>query len=158
MYRELHRITYMGERQGYWERRLSAVRDPINVLSTISDGMQQSHNQLPHQSGAGSQHIQQQLDIHLQGVISHGKNKFFMFRHFGNIGKGASANVAIHAWLRVLEMEIQANNGTLPDTIYHQIDGGSENANLTTLAIAELLVHRGLCKKVVLTRLPVGHT
>jgi hypothetical protein len=48
--------------------------------------------------------------------------------------------------------------GQLPDTIYYQIDGGSENANSDLLAICELIVARRLAKRVVLTRLPVGHT
>ena len=42
--------------------------------------------------------------------------------------------------------------------IYHQFDGGVENANKYFLAVAEWLVLKGLAKKVVLTRLPVGHT
>jgi hypothetical protein len=39
-----------------------------------------------------------------------------------------------------------------------QIDGGSENANASTLALAEYLVYRRLTRKVVITRLPPGHT
>lgn len=39
-----------------------------------------------------------------------------------------------------------------------QIDGGSENANKYMLAVCELLVLKRLCKRVVLTRLPPGHT
>ena len=104
---------------------------------------------------SGIQLISKPLQVHLQGVLSHGGNTFHMFRSFCNIKTGT--NVAIHSWLAVLENQLQSN-GKLPDTIYHQIDGGSENANLATIAVAELLVYRGLTKKVVLTRLPVGHT
>jgi hypothetical protein len=46
----------------------------------------------------------------------------------------------------------------LPEVLYAQIDGGSENANKATLAICELMIARGLTRKIVLTRLPVGHT
>jgi hypothetical protein len=67
-------------------------------------------------------------------------------------------NVAAYAWLSELEKEYKANGGSLPSTIYHQVDGGSENATAATIALAELLVHRGLTKKIVITRLPVGHT
>lgn len=48
--------------------------------------------------------------------------------------------------------------GALPPTVYFQIDGGSENANKYTLAICELLIARRLCRRIILTRLPVGHT
>ena len=46
----------------------------------------------------------------------------------------------------------------LPDTIYYQIDGGSENTAKCVIAMCELLVARRLTKKIVLTRLLVGHT
>ena len=39
-----------------------------------------------------------------------------------------------------------------------QIDGGSENANQYVLAICELLIVRRVFNKILLTRLPVGHT
>ena len=155
--RQRHRITYMGERQGYWSRRLDAVMNPKQVCSTIGDGMQQSHCCCPHQGHSGQQLVGHPLKVYLQGVISHGRSQFYMFRHFGNLGKGGT-NVAVHSWLRALELEMEHNNGKLPDTVYHQVDGGPENANLVTIAIAEILVHRGYTKKVVLTRLPVGHT
>ena len=45
-----------------------------------------------------------------------------------------------------------------PDVVYYQVDGGSENATKAVLGIAELIVARGLCKRIVVTRLPVGHT
>jgi hypothetical protein len=72
------------------------------------------------------------------------------------VGKGA--DVATWVWLRELEIEYNRSGGRLPPTIYHQIDGGGENANPVLLAIAEILVHRGLTRKIVITRLPVGHT
>jgi hypothetical protein len=41
---------------------------------------------------------------------------------------------------------------------FFQVDGGSENANKTVLAMCELLTQRGICETLVLTRLPTGHT
>jgi len=52
---------------------------------------------------------------------------------------------------------MHAENG-LPDTIYYQIDGGSENIAKLIHAMCELLIVRGLTKKIVLSRLMVGHT
>ena len=39
-----------------------------------------------------------------------------------------------------------------------QIDGGSENTAKNMLGICELLVAKGLTKKIILIRLPGGHT
>ena len=38
------------------------------------------------------------------------------------------------------------------------MDGGSENANETVLAYLEYLVAMRVCKRIVMTRLPTGHT
>ena len=48
--------------------------------------------------------------------------------------------------------------GKVPDTFFYQVDGGSENANLLTLGMCELIVALGITKRIVLTRLLVGHT
>lgn len=45
-----------------------------------------------------------------------------------------------------------------PETLYIQIDGGSENANQHVYAACEWLVAKRMVKKVVLSRLPTGHT
>ena len=87
--------------------------------------------------------------------MNHGLNKFTVYRHLGHLKKGT--NVAIYSWLQELQNELTASN-KLPSTIYHQFDGGPENSNVVPLAIAELLIYRGLTDKVVITRLPVGHT
>ena len=43
-------------------------------------------------------------------------------------------------------------------TSHPTLTGGPENANAAFIAMAELLVHRGLTDRVILTRLPPGHT
>ena len=45
-----------------------------------------------------------------------------------------------------------------PEEIYIQIDGGSENANKYIPALCEYLVAKRITKRIILTRLPVGHT
>jgi hypothetical protein len=67
------------------------------------------------------------------------------------------ANGAIHCFLLQLERRIQ-KYGCLPDTIYYQVDGGSENSNAASLAMCELLIAKGLTKRIYFTRLMVGHT
>ena len=78
-----------------------------------------------------------------------------MYRTFHNINN--CANVAMYTFLDTLEKVIE-DEGKLPDTLYHQIDGGSENTAKAWFALCELIVARRLCKKLVLTRLTVGHT
>lgn len=48
--------------------------------------------------------------------------------------------------------------GRLPDVIYYQIDGGSENVAKVAFVVSELLVASKLTKKVIVSRLMVGHT
>jgi hypothetical protein len=148
----LHRTMYMGERLHYYGRRNDAFLMPALYASFIADGMQQTHCLLPWVGNLlnFSPHLPQ----HLQGVISHGRD-IKIYRTFHNVRGGA--NSAIHCFLLALETLV-AEEGRCPDVVYYQVDGGSENAAKAVLGIAELIVARGLCKKLVVTRLPVGHT
>jgi hypothetical protein len=148
----LHRSMYMGERLSYYLRRNDALLMPSAYLSLIADGMQQSHCILPWQGNQNT--FSNTLSQHLQGVLLHGRS-IEIFRTFHNIVN--TSNLSIHCLLFALELTLRIEH-KLPNTIYYQIDGGSENTSRNVLGICELLVARGLCKKVVLTRLPVGHT
>jgi hypothetical protein len=57
----------------------------------------------------------------------------------------------------ILNRYIQ-DGGKLPNTIFIQIDGGGENTAKIALALCELLIAKGLTKKIIVTRLPVGTT
>lgn len=94
------------------------------------------------------------LSQHIQGVIVHGVKTIF-YRTFHNIQN--SANLQIHTILLTLE-NILHYQGKLPDTFFYQIDGGSENTAKAVIFLCELLVAKRVVKKVVLTRLMVGHT
>jgi hypothetical protein len=166
-----HRYTFMSERRKYYERRLFCETQSEVYLSTISDGMQQAHNDVPWHGASGNQLCPKTLGTKLQGVLVHGtptaaskkypnrKSRMSIYRCFANIdGKdGRGQNIALHAWLSELEYEYK-KRGRLPPVLFHQFDGGTENANKMTIAVAEWLVLKGLTTKVVLTRLPVGHT
>jgi hypothetical protein len=148
----LHRTTYMGERLSYADRRNSAIMEASQYMSTIADGMQQGHNMLPH---FANQNVWNDgLPQHLQGVLNHGRG-LTIYRTFHNVNN--CANVAMYCFLHELE-KYRQKEGKLPDTLYHQIDGGSENTAKAWFGLCELLVARRLCKRFVLTRLPVGHT
>ena len=78
----------------------------------------------------------------------------------------ANSNLTIHFLLStMLERKLdrrQANKDRpagLPDTIFVQfIYGAPYNVNRFLTAICELVVACGLCKKIVTSRLMVGHT
>ena len=68
------------------------------------------------------------------------------------------SNLQLHCFLSNLESVYKKEGNKLPDTIFYQIDGGSENIDKRVFAVCKLLVAKWLTCKVVLTRLPVGHT
>jgi hypothetical protein len=147
----LHRTTYMGERLSYFNKCQLAIQMPSLYLSLVTDGMAQSHCVLP---WMGNLNQTAGIAQHIQGVLLHGRGQT-LYRTFHNLG--ASANVQIHTFLMTLE-ETYVREGGLPPTIYYQIDGGSENTSKDVILLCELIIMRGLTKKIVLTRLMVGHT
>jgi hypothetical protein len=78
-----------------------------------------------------------------------------IYRTYHNVQLGANAQ--IHTVLLALE-KILKEEGRIPDITYIQIDGGSENISKVVMAMCELLVASGVTKKIVLSRLMVGHT
>jgi hypothetical protein len=146
-----HRTTYMGERLSYYDRRTLGETMQKDYLSLICDGMAQHHCLLPWSANLTQLKA---LPHHIQGVILHGR-RVFMYRTFHNVGNGA--NLQIHTLLKSLEA-IWLEEGALPDTVFVQIDGGSENTAKAVLALCELLIYKKLCKRIVLTRLIPGHT
>ena len=93
-------------------------------------------------------------DRHIQGVISHGRS-IQIYRTFHNLKN--NANLAVHCLLSSLE-ELKLAEGRIPDVLFYQVDGGTENTGNVVFGISELIISRGLAKRVVITRLPVGHT
>ena len=81
-----------------------------------------------------------------------------LFRTFHNVK--LNSNHQVYTLLSQLERLYNSNGDSLPETVYVQIDGGSENVNKTVLAMLALLVAKrvGGLRNIVLTRLPVGHT
>ena len=93
----LHRSGYMGERLEYYKRIHSSLASPNEYMSIISDGMAQTHCQIP---WMGNQYdFGSYLPQHLQGVLQHGKS-FSCFRTFHNVKHGVNLN--IYSILKVL--------------------------------------------------------
>jgi len=114
--------------------------------------MAQSHCVLPWNANLDQSNAS--LSQHFQGVLAHGRFTR-MFRTYHNLSN--TANIQIHTLLLSLE-DVYNKEGRLPYTCYFQIDGGSENTAKVVLIICELIVAKGLTKRIVLTRLMVGHT
>lgn len=146
----------MGERESYYFRQMEAMLRPNDYMSIITDGMNQQHSKVPYLANLNEFGQQETLIQHLQLTIEHGQ-RIDVYRTLGNIKN--DRNPAIHSLLLQLEKRL-ANFGFLPPTLYIQVDGGPENANETLLAFLALIVARrlGNLQRIVLTRLPVGHT
>jgi hypothetical protein len=149
---QLHRSAYMNERMAYNVRKSEGCTLGHIYLSIITDGMAQTHCELPHLGQQGN--FSHKMKQHLQGVLVHGRG-MFIFRTFHTIQN--SANLQIHTMLLTLE-EIRRKEGTLPIVFYYQIDGAVENVANVVIAACEYLVSRNIVSKIVLSRLIVGHT
>ena len=141
MLHALHRSGYMNERRIYYERRWKACQDPTKFLSIITDGMAQVHCQLPYYANVEQGDT---LPQHLQGVLAHGRF-LNIYRAFHNTY--TAANMQIHTLLLALEDAYRHPYG-LPDTVFIQIDGGIENVSKAVIAMCELLVARGVVKRI----------
>ena len=148
----LHRTMYMGERIAYNHRRNYAMAYPSLAWSFIADGMAQVHCVLPY--SANLKQFGKPLSQHLQAVYHHG-TFISIFRTFHNVQSGA--NLQIYSFLLALEQARQ-HHGFMAPTINLQIDGATDNVAKSVIGMCELMVARRLVTKIILTRLPVGHT
>ena len=146
-----HRMGYMNERRLYYERRRKAMTMPDKFLSIITDGMMQAHCELP---WYGNLDGSDTLPQHIQGVLAHGRY-CQMFRTYHNCFN--DANMQIHTLLLALE-KVYNEEGRIPDDVFIQVDGGKENVSKTVIGMCELLVARGVVKRLHMSRLMVGHT
>lgn len=133
--RVIHRTDFMDDRLLYHKRVEQAIHQPMEVLSIITDGMQQTHTELPY--SANQRPHENKVKQHLQGITTHGK-RTRMFRTIDHISLGA--NTTIYTLLCAIEEEYIAN-GFIQKTLFVQIDGGSENANYALLAWMEILIY-----------------
>ena len=149
----LHRSGYMCERMEYYRRIKQSLDDQANCMSIIVDGMAQIHCQIPwlnNQYDFGSY-----LPQHLQGCFQHG-HSFSCYRTFHNCRNRTNLN--IYCILREIEKRAASHGGAIPSELFCQTDGGPENKSKVFLAFCALLVAKRLFQRVIVTRLPVGHT
>lgn len=159
----------------YKQRVLYALRNPERCMSLIWDGMDQNHSRCPH---LGTQdEFAHPLRQHIQGVLVHGVGNYnlciftinilisnntistvglTLYRTFNNISKGA--DLSTHCFLAELKKWRDTHDDKFPEEVLVQMDGGSENANKTIIAICEYLVSKRMVRSITLSRLPTGHT
>lgn len=119
-------------------------------MSVGMDGADQSAHDLPKILGRVPKDLSP-WPQKLQCVTIHGC-LLAMFNVL-NIVQGG-ANMAITCLMRALQLA-----GTVPRTLYLQVDGGSENWNQVLFGILDLLFDLYDClQTVIISRLPVGHT
>ena len=127
----LHRCgLYKPERMHYKSRANQAREKSDTHVSWIIDGMDQNHTRLP-RAGV-NQTWPDAISQHITGVLEHGKG-VTLYRNYDNVHKGA--NLTITVFLAQLELWRNDHDGNFPETIYLQVDGGSENANRYLLGI-----------------------
>ena len=145
---------FMLERLEYRRRIQEAVSlSPNTIMSSIIDGASQNHCTIPHPGE--NVEFSNGLEQHIEGVLTHGQG-FTIYRSFPTVD--ADADFSIFCLLSELEKWKDSHQQNFPQIWYIQIDGGSENANKYLLAALEYIVAKRLVQKIVLTRLPVGHT
>ena len=145
---------FMLERLEYRRRIQEAVSlSPNTIMSSIIDGASQNHCTIPHPGE--NVEFSNGLEQHIEGVLTHGQG-FTIYRSFPTVD--ADADFTIFCLLSELEKWRDSHKQNFPHTWYIQIDGGSENANKYLFAALEYIVAKRLVQKIVLTRLPVGHT
>ena len=126
-------------------------RNPVKQ-SIIVDIMDQNSCRIPYLGTQDS--FDKPLHQIIVGVKEHG-DEIGLYRTIDTVGK--SSNLITYCILSRLE-RFNQKYGRYPEVLYLQIDGGSENANKTVLAMLELLVIKRICHTIYYTRLPAGHT
>ena len=120
-----HRTLYMGERLNYYARRYDELHKPFTVWSLIGWWWHGSTALLTFILSRAKDYWNfETLSQHLQGVYAHGQ-LMRVYRTFHNVTN--NSNMQIHFLLLTIECLILKNSGRLPEKLFYQIDGGSEN-------------------------------
>ena len=150
-----HRIAQGLERMKLAKHREKCYKNPEKYLGICIDGMDQKKTELPH-----FLRIPKNMDekyfiaVHVVGcLVINGTLKSKVFLNYPNIHN--DSNLTIHAVQHVLNTW----EGPLPPVLYVQLDNTSrENKNKFTMAYFNMLVEKGIFKKIKIGFLVVGHT
>lgn len=154
-----------ASRAMYYATRDEAQLRPDRTISLIVDGADQVKYALPHfASKSKASSIGLGIPIHLIGVLNHGGKSagagafLFTAEDYNLTGSNLVVEV-IHRVITSESNRLQALDLILPPVLFVQLDNCTrENKNSFTHGYFELLVVRGVFKKVVARYLPKGHT
>ena len=123
------------------------------MWSFIFDAMSKSKTRLPNLGNRST--ATQLFDNNLMGCIFHNTGHTNLYMSGPSVASGVSYMIhCVH-----LEIKRCIDAGMkLPDKIYLQIDGASDNPAYAMYAALEHLIGQGLCSVIEVWRLPVGHT
>jgi hypothetical protein len=146
------------QRLSYKLRALEGTMSPLQYLSIIMDGADQSDYCLPYTCNKSHKSDQAwKLKLHLMGVIAHGHGAY-VYTCPHNHAQGH--NVTIQALFDTLVQLMEDNDwAKLPEVLYLQLDNTTkQNKGRYLLAFLALLVEAGTFRKIIVSFLPVGHT
>ena len=150
MMKYLAHLTHQKmERMGYYRRRAKGKRG--RCISIIMDGMDQSKTDLPHTS-TSLKSDSNMVETKITGVLVHGRN-FNCYVSEPQVKH--DTNLSLTCLHDTLMDELASDPA---DTLYVQVDGGSENKNQWVIAYFVLLISLKIFKKIKMCFLPVGHT
>ena len=139
-----------SERQSYYRHRQKGRA--LVALSIIMDGMDQSKLNLPHTKVPWKDQSDF-CETKITGVLVHGKT----FRVYVSEPQVKSdSNLSLHCLHDTIMSQL--DEGELPEVLYLQVDGGSENKNQWVLMYLAMLLKLRIFKKIKMQFLPVGHT
>ena len=131
-----------------------AKEDTEETQSVNIDGMQSSHCSIPRTANHESKY---EFSQNVVGMKDHGANTINLTSHLSFLKH--DANVLIQCLLLGLVKDLRSRssqNKATPHTLFIQIDGGECTKAL--FAILYLLVASRCYGRIVVTRLPVGHS
>jgi hypothetical protein len=149
----MHRNNIIGEKIKYYERIVEAYRSGGRILSFIFDAMSKYKTAVP--SLRGMNQASETFKMHMIGCFGHADKSTRFYLSYPGVPSGASFMIhCIHEEIkRLIESHVR-----LPEKIFIQIDGASDNTAKAVYASLEHLVAAGLCNTIEVWRLPGGHT
>lgn len=139
------------ERLAYYKRRKKGKWG--SAISIIMDGMDQSKTDLPHTQTA-LKSDGDMVETKITGVLVHGRS-FQCYVSEPQVKH--DTNLSLTCLHDTLMKELNSDEPEV-DTLYLQVDGGSENKNQWVIAYFVILISLGIFSKIKMCFLPVGHT
>ena len=155
--KEAHNSWQQRERNKYYKHRDKSRShfSKHKCLSIAMDSMDHGKTSIPKRPRDDKDADGcNKLITHITGVLIHGRDpKAIGYTWYDRFPAGSDVTMTI------LLDALNRVTGPLPPTLYLQMDNCSrENKNQYVMALATLLVERGVFRKVKISFLPVGHT